>query len=195
MNKMSYEAWAALSRSEQEATPDELLPEIPQEMLTNKLTKSVCKRMEGEIGWETTQTMQNGSNTRWFPQYQQKPLGEQMLWYQLDPTSGLYSMMIEKEQTLEEAPIGVYGMRWMAFMEEQHPDLVELMQTRQQYLTVARSVDSEAETYQELLYQQYEQMEPRPETFEEILAWEKQRQFYTESAVMREKVLVPITTP
>ena len=129
------------------------------------------------------------------PLYQQKPLGEQMLWYQLDPTSGLYSMMIEKEQTLEEAPIGVYGMRWMAFMEEQHPDLVELMQTRQQYLTVARSVDSEAETYQELLYQQYEQMAPRPETFEDILAWEKQRQFYTESAVMREKVLVPITTP
>lgn len=50
--------------------------------------------------------------------------------------------------------------------------------------------------YRNLLDRQYEQMNPRPNgTYEENLAWERTRQFYTDGTVMRERVLVPLTRP
>ena len=105
--------------------------------------------------------------------------------------------MPENEQNTSVEPIGVYGMRWMNFMEEQHSNLVKMMQQKQQYLDVARSVDRSAMEYREILDEQYEQMNPRPESyqFEELLKWEQARMFYSDGAVMRERVLIPITTP
>ena len=89
--------------------------------------------------------------------------------------------------------IGNYGKMWMRFMEEQHPELVQEMQPGQ-LEAVARSVDRSAWEYRELLDTQYEQMNPRPTDFEAALQWERARAFYTDSAVMRERVLVAVTT-
>ncbi len=195
--KMSYKHWRTMTTEEQQNVPEEHLPELPQELLTNHLTSAVCKRVDGVIGWEITQSLPNGSNTRWFPEYKQKEIAGTMIWYRLDPLTGTYSMnLTDSEPTLDEEPVGVYGMKWMNFMEEHHPDLVEMMQFRNTYLTVARSVDKSAQTYRELLDEQYAQMNPRPtEDYEEIRKWEETRQFYTDSTVMRERVLIPITTP
>ncbi len=196
MNKISYEQWQQMRQDEKDSTPEEMLPEISPEKLENSLTRAVCKRMDGVIGWETTQTVPNGSNTRWFPEFQQKEVRGQKIWYRFDPICGLYSMNLsETEPTMEEEPIGSYGMQWMHFMETQHPQLVELMELRNQYLTVARSVDKAAWEYRELLDSQYEQQNPRPTDFNQTVAWEQARMFFSDSAVMREKVLIPVTTP
>ena len=88
--------------------------------------------------------------------------------------------------------IGSYGTLWMHFMEEQHPELVQEMAPGQ-FEAIARSVDQSAWEYRALLDAQYEQMNPRPSDFEESLQWERARAFYTDSAVMRERVLVAVT--
>ena len=88
--------------------------------------------------------------------------------------------------------IGSYGTLWMHFMEEQHPELVQEMAPGQ-FEAIARSVDRSAWEYRALLDAQYEQSNPRPEGFEAALQWERARAFYTDSAVMREKVLVAVT--
>ena len=196
--RMTYAQWTALTADEQNSIPDEKLPEIPQEQLTNKLTKAICKRVNGEIGWELTQTFsETESSTKWFPAYSLRKVMSQEIWYKLDPTFGTYSMNLTgAEPSLEEQPIGIYGMKWMNFMQEQHPDLVDVMQFHGNYLTVARSVDRSAQEYREILDSQYEQANPRPtESYEEIRKWETTRAFYTDSTVMRERVLIPITTP
>jgi hypothetical protein len=196
--RMTYAQWTALTADEQNSIPDEKLPEIPQEQLTNKLTRAICKRVNGEIGWELTQTFSaTESSTKWFPAYSLRKVMSQEIWYKLDPTFGTYSMNLTgAEPSLEEEPIGVYGMKWMNFMQEQHPDLVDVMQFHGNYLTVARSVDRSAQEYREILDSQYEQANPRPtESYEEIRKWETTRAFYTDSTVMRERVLIPITTP
>jgi hypothetical protein len=59
---------------------------------------------------------------------------------------------------------------------------------------VAQSVDDMAWDYRELLDRQYMELHPRPAEFWEIVAWERTRMFYTDSAVMREKVLIPHRT-
>jgi hypothetical protein len=93
----------------------------------------------------------------------------------------------------DETGVGSYGTKWMHFMETQHPKLVSEMQRKGIYLKVAQSVDDTAWDYRELLDNQYQQLHPRPKTFEEIVSWETTRAFYTDGAVMREKVLIPFT--
>ena len=88
--------------------------------------------------------------------------------------------------------IGSYGRLWMHFMKEHHPELVQEMQPGQ-FEAIALSVDRSAWEYRVLLDAQYEQMNPRPSDFEAALQWERARAFYTDSTVMREKVLVAVT--
>ena len=90
--------------------------------------------------------------------------------------------------------IGSYGRKWIDFMVQNHLDLVWEMTKAETFEEVARSVDDEAWEYRELLDNQYAKQNPRPQnSFEQIVAWEYTRQFYTDSAVMRERVLVPRT--
>jgi hypothetical protein len=195
---MTYEQWKALTTDEQNSVPDENLPEISPELLSNKLTSAVCKRVHGVIGWELTQTYsETERTTQWFPAYKLEKVQSQEIWYKLDPLFGTYSMnLTDEEPSLEEEPIGPYGMAWMHFMEENHEDLIEVMQFHGNYLTVARSVDRSAKAYKELLDRQYAEMNPRPtESYEEIQKWEFTRNFYTDGTVMRERVLVPRTNP
>ncbi|MGN0676351.1 MAG: TnpV protein [Ruminococcus sp.] len=191
---MNYEKWITLTAEEQQRVPDEELPSIPPELLENSLTEAKAMRVDGKLGWETTQKVPNGKNTRWFPEYRMKMVSGQEFWYKFNPICGLYTLNLTGlEPTLEKQPIGIYGMKWMDFMEENYPHLVEEMKLYHRYLTVARSVDKSAQDYRDLLDKQYEQMNPRPTNFEEVLKWEQARMFYSDSTVMREIVLIPVT--
>ncbi len=191
---MTYEAWLKLSDEEQENVPEEELPEIPLEQLENKLIYSKMMRQDGVLGWKIIQKVPKGENTRWFPVYKSKMIGSQEIWYKFDPIWGTYSMnLVGVEPSMTQEPIGRYGMSWIGFMEREYPHLVELMRLHNKFLTVARKVNETAFAYKELLDRQYEQMNPRPDDFEECIAWERTREFYTDGTVMRERVLVPHT--
>ena len=191
---MNYEEWKQLTEEQQEQVPDEELPEIPPEQLENKLTYAKMMRQDGVLGWKITQKVRNGENTRWFPVYMSKIVSEEVFWYKFDPICGLYSLnLVGLEPSMEEEPIGSYGMSWIRFMKENYPHLVELMRLHHKFLTVARKVDEYAFHYKELLDEQYAKSYPRPDGFEECLKWERTRDFYTDSTVMRERVLVPYT--
>jgi hypothetical protein len=99
------------------------------------------------------------------------------------------------EPSIEESPIGSYGTRWLNWMQDNHKKLVREMKAKNIFLTVARSVDKDAWNYRDLLDRQYEESNPRPHGFEEVRKWEFTREYYTDSAVMRERVLHPYKTP
>ena len=107
-------------------------------------------------------------------------------------------MTYQQQILLEEKPIGSYGRRWMEWMENNHKGKVRQMKKSGTYHDVARSVDKRAWDYKQLLDRQYEQMHPRPLEIEglvndELRAWKFTRDFYTDSAVMRDDVLMAVT--
>ncbi len=91
--------------------------------------------------------------------------------------------------------IGYYGLAWMDFMENNHPDLVEKMKRNGDYEEVAWSVSCRADEYWSLLNRQYIKQNPPPEDPEAYKSWKFTRNYYISSAVMRDKVLVSVTTP
>ena len=144
--------------------------------------------------WEVTQKTSDGTKTYRFPERRKKIVNGQTLWYKFNPVMGTYSLNLRNtEPSLEEEPIGLYGQEWMRNMEANYSHLVTQLKYEHRYLTVARTVDREAENYRELLDSQYETEFPRPRTFEETLKWEKARMFHSENTVMREIVLKPRT--
>jgi len=104
-------------------------------------------------------------------------------------------MTNQQKSTLELtlADIGDYGKDWLNFMDEHHPELVCEMVENQTLLKVAQSVDNSAWEYRELLDSQYAERHIRPYEYEEVVAWERTRTFYTNNIVMRERVLIPHT--
>jgi len=81
-------------------------------------------------------------------------------------------------------------------MRDNHPDVVQELEAENRLFEVAKSVDEDAWDYRELLDKQYAEQNPRPRvSFEKAAAWEFTRQFYTDGAVMRERVLIPRTSP
>ena len=193
---MKYEEWLNLSEEQKMNLTDAEMPQIPAEQLTNHLTAAKAEKKDGVIGWTVTQEIRNGSRTQWFPEFKQQKVNEIPMWYRFNPMVGTYSLQIEAEPSMEEEPIGSYGMAWMHFMESNHPELVEVMRMKHSFLTTARSVDKSAWEYRMLLDEQYAKANPRPNTgFEANLRWEKTRAFYTDGTVMRERVLIPVTRP
>lgn len=190
---MTYEKWMTLSEEEQTQTPEEELPEIPKEYLSNGLTKSVAEYKDGQLGWRVTQ----GTFEEWFPVYRMRLIQGREFWYKLDPTSGLYSLNLTGvEPSMEEEPIGRYGMAWIDFMKRDHEDIMLDLQLSHKFLTVARSVDRRAWEYREILERDYEKMYPRTQTgFEENLKYNRTMEYYVDSTVMREVVLIPVTEP
>ena len=193
---LNYEEWLNLSEEQKLNLTDAELPQIPADLLTNHLTESKAEKRDGVMGWTITQEIKNGSRTLWFPEFRQKKVNGIPMWYRFNPMNATYELQVETEPSMEQEPIGSYGTAWMHFMEDNHPELVEVMRMKHSFLTMARSVDKSAWEYRELLDRQYEQMNPRPNgTFEENLRWEKTRAFYTDGTVMRERVLIPLTRP
>jgi hypothetical protein len=193
---MTYEKWKTLTEEEKQNVPDEELPVIPVEQLRNSIVSARMVRVDGELGWETIQKVEDQENKMWFPEYKTQELEGQTIWYKFNPLNGTYSMNLsETEPTIEEEPIGIYGQKWMKWMEENYPERVTEMKFYHKYLTTARAVDSRAWEHKELLDRQYEKENPRPENFEEVLTWEQTRAFTVDSTVMRETVLVPVTRP
>ena len=193
---LNYEEWLNLSDEQKMSLTDAEMPQIPAEQLTNHLTAAKAAKKDGVIGWTVTQEIRNGSRTQWFPEFKQQKVNGIPMWYRFNPMVGTYSLQIEAEPSMEEEPIGSYGMAWMHFMESNHPELVEVMRMQHSFLTTARSVDKSAWEYRMLLDEQYAKANPRPNTgFEANLRWEKTRAFYTDGTVMRERVLIPLTRP
>ena len=191
---MTYEKWKTLTEEEKQNVPDEELPVIPVEQLRNSIVSARMVRVNGELGWEAIQKVEDQENKMWFPEYKPQELEGQTIWYKFNPLNGTYSMNLsETEPTIEEEPIGIYGQKWMKWMEENYPERVTEMKFYHKYLTTARAVDSRAWKHKELLDRQYEKENPRPEDFEEVLTWEQTRAFTVDSTVMRETVLVPVT--
>jgi hypothetical protein len=95
------------------------------------------------------------------------------------------------KQSEEESELGTYGRKWLKFMREYHPKLVREMQSKGILYKMAQSVDDMAWDYRDLLDQQYAQTHPRPKEFYEVVAWERVKDFHTDSAVMRDKILIP----
>ena len=89
--------------------------------------------------------------------------------------------------------IGYYGHAWMSFMEENHPKLAAQMQKRGTFEAVARSVNQNACDYWDLLNRQYAQQNPPPDDPDAYRSWKFTRDYYIDSAVMRERVLVAVT--
>lgn len=188
---MNYEAWMKLTEEEMVKVPNSELPEIPKEQLTNFLTSAKMIRVEGELMWEVIQETPTRKTTGQFPLQKKKLVQGQTFWYQFDPTMGTYSLDLEQaEPTTDEEPIGQYGVEWMKNMEKNYPETVDYLRLQHRFLTIARVVDQEANQYMEFLNEQFEQMNPRPTNFEDILKWERARMYYSEGIVMREKVLV-----
>jgi len=99
------------------------------------------------------------------------------------------------DPSVENDPVGTYGMKWLGFMQSNHPKLVKKMIASGTLVAVARSVDTSAWEYDELLEKQYRAAHPSPNTFEENVKYHTTKNFYVDSAVMREKVLIPFTQP
>jgi hypothetical protein len=91
--------------------------------------------------------------------------------------------------------LGVYGIRWLSFMESNHKKLFRELKKSDTLIKVARSVDKYARDYKDLLDRQYEQANPRPYDSEELRKWTFTRDYYTDGEVMRERVLAPYTKP
>ena len=193
---MKYEEFQNLTAEEMEKVTDSELPEVPKELLRNFLTQSKAVRQNGVLGWEVTQEANGKIDTRFLPLLKSRQIGSVTFWYQVNPTIGTYEMRTEPEEpSMKEEPIGSYGLKWMDWMEENHPDKVEWMRFQHNYLTVARSVDKRAWEYRNRLDDQYQKANPRPHEFEKILAWERTREFYTDGATMRDVVHLAVTTP
>ncbi|MBR3023855.1 MAG: TnpV protein, partial [Oscillospiraceae bacterium] len=140
--------------------------------------------------WEIIQETPQGKETARYPEETTKTVWNKPLNYTFNPLNGCYSLNYRSpEPTMEEEPIGIYGLRWMEFMQKNYEIEVEVMMMDHKFRTVARRVDKEAEDYWMILDSQYEEENPRPETFEETLKWEEARKFYVDSSVMRDVVL------
>ena len=192
---VTYEEWKKMPEEDKENLPESEYPEIPKEQLTNFLTKAVVKKMNGVFGWETTQEYRNKKNTAWFPEFKQMDVDGTPMWYMFNPFEGTYFLNVDWEPSLAEEPIGIYGLQWMHFMEKEYPEWVEVLQFEHRYLTEARKIDKSAWEYRLLLDAQYEKENPRPDNFEETVAWARTQQFFSDSTVMREMILVPPTVP
>jgi hypothetical protein len=99
------------------------------------------------------------------------------------------------EPSAEEVYVGNYGSEWLEFMHSNHPNLVEQMTANNTLMLVAQSVDDRAWEYRFLLEVQYKKAHPYPNTYEANVKWHTTRNFYVDSEVMRDKVLLPVTQP
>jgi len=99
------------------------------------------------------------------------------------------------EPSVEAAEIGTYGAAWIDWMQTHHKKLVREMKSKNTFLAVAMSVDKSAWEYRAILDRDYAKMNPRPTKYEDVVKWERTREFYTDSTVMRERVLVAVTQP
>ena len=94
---------------------------------------------------------------------------------------------------MNQDTIGYYGHAWMSFMKENHPKLAAQLKERGTFEAIARSVNQSACDYCDLLNWQYTQQKPPSDDPEAYRSWKFTRDYYINSAVMRERVLVAVT--
>lgn len=90
--------------------------------------------------------------------------------------------------------IGRYGQLWMEFMETHEPQKATQMQEQGVFEDTARLVDRDAAEYCRLLNRQYAQQNPPPDDADGYRKWRYARDYYVDSAVMRERVLIVVSS-
>jgi len=104
--------------------------------------------------------------------------------------------LADTELTIKE--VGYYGIKWLEFMQSHHKKLYRELKQKGKLRDIARSVHISAFDYKKLLDKQYDEYHFAPSFFcseEEERSWNFTRNFYTDGAVMRERVLVPRREP
>ena len=101
----------------------------------------------------------------------------------------------ERQGTLNAPAVVLIDDFLIYVMEENHPDLVAEMKQNGSYEEVAWSVSCRAIKYCDLLNRQYAKQNPPPEDPDAYRSWKIPRDYTIDSAVMRKKVLVAVTTP
>ena len=185
MVNITYHQWEKLSEESQNNYINVgMLPDVPSADLENGLILSRMIIKDGERYWEIR--YEGEAETKIVPEYRQKNELGVSVRYKLVPMCGHYLSNLS-------TVIGYYGSKWLDFMEEHYTKLFRQLEKKQTLYAVAQSVDKYAWDYKALLDRQYEQLHPRPSEWDEdeLRSWTFTRNFYTDSAVMRERVLVP----
>jgi hypothetical protein len=104
-------------------------------------------------------------------------------------------MTYKQLSLVSEESIGTYGTAWLNWMESNHKKIFRELKSKSILFAVARSIDKSAWEYREILDRDYAKMYPRPVKYEDIVKWERTREYYSDSTVMRERVLYPYTAP
>jgi hypothetical protein len=161
-----------------------MLPDVPLADLEGDLILSQMVIVDGERCWEIQ--YEGETETTIVPERKQEHELGVSVQCRFVPMCGHYL------SNLAEV-LGYYGMKWLDFMEENHPKIYRELEQKQTLYAVAKSVNETAREYKALLDRQYEQAHPRPHEFadeSEHSSWNFTRNFYTDGAVMRERVLV-----
>ena len=189
MVNITYHQWEKLSEETQNNYIEAgMLPDVPLADLENGLTLSRMIIKNGERYWEIQ--YEGETKTKIVPEYKHKTELGVSVRHKFVPMCGHYLSNLTNV-------IGYYGSKWLDFMEENHPKLFRELKKKRTLNAVAQSVDKYAWDYKNLLDRQYEQLHPRPYDFEgedELRSWTFTRNFYTDGAVMRERVLIPYRT-
>ena len=90
----------------------------------------------------------------------------------------------------QEDKIGRYGQEWMHFMEVHHQDQVQQMKQADTFEAKAQAVHRSATEFRALLEQQFAKQNPPPEDFDALRSWCFSRNYYVDSIVMRERILI-----
>jgi len=104
-------------------------------------------------------------------------------------------MTYKQLSLVNEEIVGTYGTAWLNWMESNHKRLFRELKSKRVLFAIARSVDKSAWEYRKILDRDYAKLNPRPVKYEDVVKWERTREYYTDSTVMRERVLAPYTTP
>lgn len=91
---------------------------------------------------------------------------------------------------IQDDKIGCYGQEWMHFMEVHHQDQVQQMKQAGTFEAKAKAVHRSATEYRALLEQQFAKQNPPPEDFDALRSWYFSRDYYVDSIVMRDRILI-----
>ena len=198
---MNYDIWKKKkTEAKEKVLPWDYPIEVPKEVLRQNLTEVTIffdyedNQVKAQWKKETPTGKEEGIVPYWknIPSQTNSSI---MLEYEFNPENCTYIPVTRNlEPSMEEEPVGIYGLRWLEMMERDYEVELELLQAAHLRLSVAREVEKMARTYQEILEKQFEENNPRPTgSYEAIVQWERTKQFEVDSQVMREIVLHPYT--
>ena len=198
---MNYEVWKKKkTEAKEQVVPWEYPIIVPKEVLRQNLTEMTIffdyedEQVKAKYRKESPTGIEEDIIPYW--KTMKSPRNSQIEFeYELNPENCTYVPVRRNlEPSMEEEPIGIYGLKWLDMMQNHYEIELEILMSYPLHLSVAREVEKMARTYQEILEKQFEENNPRPTgSYEAIVQWERTKQFEVDSQVMREIVLQPYT--